>query len=162
METFHRFIEVSTNLFPSVPIGYAVYMKEIHENMKKLLCTVNYDEFKWQISGNLKVIAILLGLEQVYTKFCRFLCLWGSHAGTFSTDRSISQCVNHFNLEYTMFCMNHSSNQAKLFSLLFMLLKLGLTKNFIKAMDKTLEAFLYLFENISRSQYSKNKRGGFH
>ena len=74
----------STNLFPSVPIGYAVYKKETHENMKKLLCTVNYD--KRQISGDLKVIAILLGLQQGFSKFCCFLCLWDSRAGTFSID----------------------------------------------------------------------------
>ena len=32
------------NLFLSVPTRYAVYMKETYENMKKLLCIVNYDK----------------------------------------------------------------------------------------------------------------------
>ena len=59
----------NTNLFPSVPIGYAVYMKETYENMKKLLCTVNCDKFKWHISGDLKVIAIFYRLYQILLLF---------------------------------------------------------------------------------------------
>ena len=67
-------------MFPSVPISYAVHMTEMYENMKKLLCKVNYNKFKLQISDDLKVVAILLGLQQGYTKFCCFLCLWDSRA----------------------------------------------------------------------------------
>ena len=35
-----------TNLFSSILIGYVVYMKKKkYENIRKLLCTVNYDKF---------------------------------------------------------------------------------------------------------------------
>jgi len=39
-----------------------VHNKEPYENMKILKEAINYDKFKWQICGDLKVIALLLGL----------------------------------------------------------------------------------------------------
>ena len=39
---------------------------------------INYDKFKWQISGDLKVIALLLGLQQGFTKYCCFIWDWDS------------------------------------------------------------------------------------
>ena len=45
-----------------------------YENMKILMEAINYDKLKWQICGDLKVIALLLGLQQGFTKYCRFIC----------------------------------------------------------------------------------------
>ena len=53
-------------------------MPETYENMRLLLATIKYEEHDWLICGNLKVIAILLGMQAGYTKFPRFLCLWDS------------------------------------------------------------------------------------
>jgi len=41
---------------------------------------INYDKFKWQNSGDLKVIAVLLGLQQRLRKYCCFICEWDSRA----------------------------------------------------------------------------------
>ena len=41
---------------------------------------VNYNEHGWEICGDLKVIALLLGLQGGFTMFCCFLCLWDSRA----------------------------------------------------------------------------------
>ena len=54
------------NRFPSVPVAHATYMKEIYESMKLLLG--KYNEFKWKICGDLKVLALLFGMELGYTK----------------------------------------------------------------------------------------------
>jgi len=35
---------------------------------------INYDKFKWKIYDDLKVIALLLGLQQGFTKYCYFIC----------------------------------------------------------------------------------------
>ena len=37
--------------------------------MKILMVAINYDKFKWQICGDLKVIALLLGLQRGFIKF---------------------------------------------------------------------------------------------
>ena len=50
------------NTLPSTPVGHSVQNKESYENMKILMEAINYNKFKWQICGDLKVIALLLGL----------------------------------------------------------------------------------------------------
>ena len=66
------------NRFPSVPLAHAAKMKEIYENMKLPLGKIKYDEFKWKLRGDLKVVALLLGVQVDYTKYCCFLCEWDS------------------------------------------------------------------------------------
>ena len=68
------------NTLPSIPIGYAAHMKETYENLKKLLQCITYKRYCWQLCCDLKVIAILLGLQPGYTKYCCFLCEWDSRA----------------------------------------------------------------------------------
>jgi len=67
------------NKFPSVPLAYATNMKETYENLKILLEKIQYDKYCWTICCDLKVIALLMGLQLGYTKFCcGFLCEWDS------------------------------------------------------------------------------------
>jgi hypothetical protein len=150
----------NAKLFPSVPIGYAAYMKETYENMKLLLCTVNYDKCKWQISGDLKVIAILLGLQQGYTKFCCFLCLWDSRARARhyrQKDWPVRQSLK----PGTHNVLYEPLVESSKIILPALHVKLGLMKNFVKAMDKTGEAFLYLSTKFPRLSEAKIKEGVF-
>jgi len=70
----------SGNTLPSIPVGCSVHKEESYENLKNLMEAINYDKFKWQISGDLKVIALLFGLQQGFTKYCSFICEWDSRA----------------------------------------------------------------------------------
>jgi hypothetical protein len=38
-------------------------MKESYENMKLLLKKIQYEKYNWNICGDLKAIALLLGLQ---------------------------------------------------------------------------------------------------
>ena len=51
------------NKFPSVSLAHAANMKESYESMKLLLGKIKYDEFKWKLCGDLKVVALLLGMQ---------------------------------------------------------------------------------------------------
>jgi hypothetical protein len=62
----------------SVPLPHVVNMKESYKNMKLLLEKIHYEKYKWNICGDLKVIALLLGLKLGYTKYYCFLCEWDS------------------------------------------------------------------------------------
>jgi len=62
------------NRFPSVPLAHAANMKESYESMKLLLGKIKYDKFKWKLCGDLKVVALLLGMQLGYTKYCCFQC----------------------------------------------------------------------------------------
>ena len=68
------------NTLTSIPVGHSVHNKESYQNMKILMGVINYDKFKWQICGDLKVIALILGLQQRFTKYCYFICEWDSRA----------------------------------------------------------------------------------
>jgi hypothetical protein len=62
------------NKYQSVPFAYAVNMKESYENKNLILEKIHYDKCKWNMCGDLKAIALLLGLQLGYTKYCRSLC----------------------------------------------------------------------------------------
>ena len=68
------------NVLPSVPVGHAIHVKETYDNMKQLLRCIKYEQHQWQLCGDLKVVALLLGLQGGYTKYCCFLCEWDSRA----------------------------------------------------------------------------------
>ena len=57
------------NKFPSVPLAHAANRKASYESMKLLFGKIKYDEFKWKLCGDLKVVALLLGMKLVYTKY---------------------------------------------------------------------------------------------
>ena len=54
------------NKFPSVPLAHAANMKEIYESMKLLLEKIKYDEFKWKLCGDLKVVAVTWNATRVH------------------------------------------------------------------------------------------------
>lgn len=68
------------NTKPSIPLAHAVGLKESYESMSKLLYLINYEDHQWKICSDLKVVAMLTGLQQGYTKYMCFLCKWNSRA----------------------------------------------------------------------------------
>ncbi|GBN53814.1 hypothetical protein AVEN_9744-1 [Araneus ventricosus] len=51
-------------------------MKETYETLKHMLSSIEYSKHSWHICADLKVIAVLVGLQEGYTKFFCFLCQW--------------------------------------------------------------------------------------
>ena len=70
------------NQHPSIPVGYAVHMKETYGNLKQLLNKLEYSKYGWHICGDMKVVSMLMGLQLGYMKYCCFLCVWNSQAKT--------------------------------------------------------------------------------
>jgi len=66
------------NRFPTVPLVHAANMKENYESLKLPLGKIKCDEFKCKLHGDLKVLALLVGIKLRYTKYCCFLCEWDS------------------------------------------------------------------------------------
>jgi hypothetical protein len=65
------------NELASLPVAHSVQMKETYENMKILLDELGYDEHQWLMCADLKVIALVLGL-QVDTQNIHvfYVCTW--------------------------------------------------------------------------------------
>ena len=148
------------NEYPSVPLAYGAYMKESYESMKLLLNTINYNKYKWHICGDLKVIALLLGLQLGYTKFSCFLCEWDSR------DRQ-----NHYikkdwpkRESLTPGKKNVVSQPLVASEKIYLPplhIKLGLMKNFVKAMDRNGEGYNFLTRKFPRISDAKIKEGIF-
>ena len=68
------------NKYPSIPIAHSVHLKEGYENVKHLLRLVKYEEHDWEVTGDLKMIGFLIGLQDGFTKHPCFLCYWDSRA----------------------------------------------------------------------------------
>jgi len=131
------------NTLPSVPVGHSVHNKESYENVKILMEAINFGKFKWQICGDIKVIALLLGMQQGFTKYCCFICEWDNRARSLHYPRKY--WPSRKSLETGI--MNVEKQPlVELSKILLssMHLKLGLMANFVKAMDQEEAAFTYL------------------
>jgi len=127
-------------ILPSILVGHSVHNKESYENMKILLEAIDYYKFKWQICGEIKVIALLLGQQRVFTKYCCFICEWDSR------DRALHYSRKDWPDKKSLETMNMQNlpleGESKIL-LPNMHLKLGLMKNFVKAMNQEETAFTY-------------------
>lgn len=147
------------NLLSSIPVGHAVHMKETYANMTALLDSIKYHEHKWKICGDLKVIAILLGMQLGYTKHCCFLCMWDSR------DRKL----HYIKGDWPARNLNPSEKNVVAKPLVDpkdvllppLHIKLGLMKNFVKAMNREGQAFKYIREKFSKLSDAKVKEGIF-
>lgn len=148
------------NEVPSIPLAHGTNMKESYENMQLLLEKIHYEKYKWKICGDLKVIAILLGLQLGYTKYCCFICEWDSR------DKK-----NHYlKKDWPKRKALVPGSKNVLFQPLVdpknvllppLHIKLGLFKNFVKAMDKNGAGFTYLKQKFPKISETKIKEGIF-
>lgn len=148
------------NVIPSIPLAHAANMKETYDNMKLLLEKIKYSEYSFKLCGDLKVIALLLGLQLGYTKFCCFLCEWDSrdrenhyYKKVWPTRKSL--IPGQKNVKYSPLVKPADILLPPLH------IKLGLMKNFVKAMDRNGNGFLYLKEKFPRISDAKIKEGIF-
>jgi len=63
---------------PSITLAHAVHMKVTYANIQGLLKKKNCEDHQWNICADLKVVAMLTGLQGGCTKYCCFLCEWDS------------------------------------------------------------------------------------
>ena len=147
------------NMYPSVSLAHAANMKETYESMKLLLQKIRYEEHEWNICGDLKVVALLLGMQLGYTKFCCFLCEWDSRDRKNHYEKNVwpkrSLIPGQKNV------INPSLVDPQKIYLPPLHIKLGLMKNFVKGMDRTGKGFTYLKTKFPRVSDAKIKEGIF-
>ena len=148
------------NIYASVPVGRSVQLKETYENMAMLLKNIKYNEHKWLVCGDLKVIGILVDQQRGYTKLPCFLCEWDSRADK-----------DHWKIKHwptrTEFAPGAKNiKYEKLLEPDKILLpplhiKLGLMKQFVKALDKQGRCFEYICSKFPNISSEKLKAGIF-
>lgn len=149
-----------TNFYASIPVGHSVKLRESYETFKLLLEKLNYSKYKWPICGDLKMITILLGQQSGYTKFPCFLCLWDSRAD------SRHYIVKDWPKRKEFKSGKHNIILEKLVEPDKILLpplhiKLGLIKQYVKALDKQGDCFQYLLLKFPQISYDKLNAGIF-
>jgi hypothetical protein len=100
------------------------------------------------------VIAILLGRQLGYTKYCCFLCEWDSRDRKTITSKNSGQKEIHLSQERKNVLNNPLVNSEKNF-LPPLHIKLGLITNFVKAMDKNGAGFMYMKHKFPRLSDAK-------
>ena len=148
------------NSLPSIPVAHAVHMKETYDNLKQLLNSIEYNKYSWYLCGDLKVVAILTGLQLGYTRYMCFLCEWDSRA------RELHYKQKEWNSRQNVAVGEKNIQRPALVETHKILLpplhiKLGLMKNFVKAMDRATPAFRYLHEKFPGLSEAKIKEGIF-
>lgn len=145
---------------PSIPVAHSVNNKENYETMATLLTLLKYEEYNWKICSDLKVVAMLCGLQGGYTKYCCFLCLWDSRARDKHYTRKDwpkrnNDIVGQSNIKFEPLVEKSKIILPPLH------IKLGLFKNFIKALDKEGPAFSYMKDIFKNHSDAKIREGVF-
>ena len=145
------------NKFPSVPLAHSATLKETYDSLEILLEKIKYTEHKWHICSDLKVVSILLGLQGGFTKYGCFLCEWDSrdrmnHYKQKDWPKRISFIPGQKNVIHPPLV-----DQDKIY-LPPLHIKLGLIKNFVKALDRNGPGLAYLkskFPGISDAKINE-------
>lgn len=148
------------NIYSSVPVAYSVTLKENYNTLKYLLEKLEYNRptRNWKICGDLKIIAIILGLQQGYTKHMCFLCLWNSRA----RDEHYVLKIWPKRSQWKPGCENvkfPALVEREKIILPPLHIKLGLVKNFLKALKDEEPAFQHLKNVFPSMSDAKLKEG---
>lgn len=148
------------NMYPSIPVGHSVHLKEDYENVKFLLEKLQYKKHEWQVCGDFKMIAFLKGLQGGYTKNSCFLCLWDSRATAEHYTRKDWPIRTQFtpgveNIKHPSLVRSEKVLMPPLH------IKLGLVKQFVKALNKDGESFKHLFVLFPKLSKAKIEGGIF-
>ena len=148
------------NKYPSIPVAHSVILKESYDNMVVLLRCLKYEEYSWSVCGDLKVIGLLMGMQTGFTKYCCFLCLWDSRATSYHYIRKDWPLRNaYLPGQQNVSCVPLVDYKKNLLPPLH--IKLGLIKNFVKALDKSSAAFLRIEVLFPKLSQAKLKEGIF-
>ena len=148
------------NKYPSLPLDYSVHLKETEENVKTVLNVLKYDQYNWEVIGDFKMIAFLMGMQRGFTKYPCYLSLWDSR----DTKAHYRKQVWPEREEFVVAEKNVKNIpliNPKRVLLPPLHIKLGLIKKFVKASDKDGTAFKYLQDRFPKLSKAKVKGGIF-
>lgn len=148
------------NVYASIPIAHSTTMKEEYNNIALVMKKIKYQDHQWIICVDLKMVNFLLGQQSGYTKYPCFLCLWDS--------RSKQQ---HWRQKYwptrekMIVGDKNIANEALVPREKIVLpplhIKLGLMKQFVKALNRDGECFAYICSKMPNLSRDKIRAGVF-
>lgn len=148
------------NKLASIPIGHSTKLKEEYQNIKLVLEKISFVQHQWSVCVDLKMVNFLLGMQSGYTKYPCFLCLWDSrakneHWGRKHWPSRINMTVGKANIVHEPLISREKIILPPLH------IKLGLMKQFVKALDKNGDCFKYICQSFPGLSTEKLKAGIF-
>jgi len=136
-------------------------MKEEYKAISLVLEKINYQEHQWVICVDLKMVNFLLGQQSGYTKYPCFLCLWESRAKHEHWARK-----DWPPREYMVVGRQNVINKPLVARDRIILpplhIKLGLMKQFVKALNKDGSCIEYIANKLPGLTMEKLKAGIFY
>ncbi|KAL6487813.1 hypothetical protein MHYP_G00044390 [Metynnis hypsauchen] len=148
------------NKYPSLPVAHSVHLTEEYTSVKMLLGALKYDEYGWEVIGDFKMVSFLMGLQGGFTKYPCFICLWDSrdtkaHYHRRDWPQRTEFTVGKNNVKWEPLVDPRKVLMPPLH------IKLGLIKQFVRALDKESRAFNYLQDLFPKLSEAKIKAGVF-
>ena len=135
-------------------------MKEDYQNVKILLSALKYNQFGWEVIGDFKMVAFLMGMQGGFTKFPCYLCLWDSR------NRDLYYKQRNWPLRTGFVVGAHNVKQEPLVEPKKVLMpplhiKVGLIKQFVTKLNPESRAFKHIQELFPKLSEAKVKAGVF-
>ena len=146
------------NKYAAIPIAHSVHAKETYQSVQRILQLISYEQHGWIVCVDLKMVCFLLGQQLGYTKYPCFLCKWDSRA------KSEHWVTKQWPMRCQLTVGEHNVINAPLIprnKVLFppLHIKLGLMKQFVKALNKEGDCFQYICRLFPRISTEKLKAG---
>ncbi|KAL6478203.1 hypothetical protein MHYP_G00140380 [Metynnis hypsauchen] len=148
------------NKYSSLPVAHSVHLKEEYTSVKMLLGALKYDEYGWEVIGDFKMVSFLMGLQGGFTKYPCFICLWDSRDTKAHYHRRDWSQRTEFTLGKNNVKWEPLVDPRKVL-MPPLHIKLGLIKQFVRALDKESRAFNYLQDLFPKLSEAKIKAGVF-
>jgi hypothetical protein len=141
----------NSNVQASIPLAHSTKLSELYKTLKLVLEKIKYHEHEWQICGDLKVTGLLLCQQRGYKKFPCFLCEWDSKAKDKQWDTvqwpKREQLQPGFKNVLNVSLVDHEK-----ILLPPLHIKLGMMKQFVKALDRNSPCLCTKFSSLSHAK----------
>ena len=148
------------NKHASIPIGHSTTLKEQYKSIKIVLHKLAYEEHHWLICVDFKMVNFLLGQQAGYTKYPCFHCLWDSRARDEHWSRRDWPSRSTISIG-TSNIINEPLVSRENVVLPPLHIKLGLMKQYVKALNKDGDCFKYMCRKFPGLSNEKLKQGVF-
>lgn len=148
------------NQFASIPLAHSTTLVEKYEAVKYVLDKIQYEQHQWIICVDFKMVNFLLGQQSGFTKYPCFICMWDSR------DRAHHYVKKEWPAREQLVpgarnIINEPLVDREKILIPPLHMKLGLMKQFTRALDKDGKCFNYLCKAFPRLTIEKLKAGIF-
>ena len=144
------------NQYGSIPIGHSVTLKEKLRKHQAVLERLKYCVHQWLICVDLKMVNFLLEQQGGLIKYPCFLCFWDSRANEEHWVRKEWPPRNTIKPGEKNIVNNPLVDRQNII-LPPLHIKLGLMKQFLKALDRSGDCFGYIWSTFPGLSYEKKK-----